>query len=140
MAEDSPAFYDRGASGAAGELIAAAHFMRQGFHVYRSESQSAPFDLVIYRDGQCQRVEVKVATVTMNIASGCRAISFAMPRNEEWDLLAIVLDHDKVFVWGRDHTLPWMRDRVREYALTLPERDHWKRDYTRGGACYHEGH
>lgn len=84
-------YTDTGACGAAGELLASAHFLSQGYYVFRSQSQHSPFDLVIYRDGQCQRVEVKYATVLVS-HTGRKYLSYSKPRNREWDLLAVVLN------------------------------------------------
>lgn len=85
----------RGALGAASELVACAHLMSQGFHVYRCESPHAPFDLVAYRDGSLTRVEVKSAN----------GPSFSWPTNDEWDLLVVVaLDGTCVEVTDHDRS------------------------------------
>lgn len=89
----------RSTKGSIGELIACAELMRRGFHVFRCESPNAPFDLVAYRDGQCQRVEVK--TITFTERSDWRiAPSFVWPRNDEWDLLLVVGADADVFVFA----------------------------------------
>jgi PD-(D/E)XK endonuclease len=76
--------------GAASELIACVHLMRQGWHVFRCESPSCPFDLAAYRNGEFVRVEVKSITWT-NRARYAPAIPW--PVNDEWDLL-IAVDPD----------------------------------------------
>lgn len=82
--------------GAASELVAAAHLMRAGYHVYRACSNVAPVDLVALREGEpALRVEVK---------SGCEAKghhSFFKPKRDNWDLLMVVDTADRVFVFPR---------------------------------------
>lgn len=48
-----------GWAGAAGELLVAADLIRRGHVVFRAITAHAPFDLVSYRDGLLERVEVK---------------------------------------------------------------------------------
>lgn len=46
--------------GASSELKAAAHFMKQGFHVSRALDPQCPFDLVLTNDkGECALIDVK---------------------------------------------------------------------------------
>lgn len=79
-------FLTSSSKGAAAELIAVARLMAQGYHVYRCESPSAPFDLVSYRDGRLWRVEVK----SLGRRDQSCAPTFSAPANDEWDLLAVV--------------------------------------------------
>jgi hypothetical protein len=104
----------RNATGATSELIACAELMRLGFHVYRCESPAAPFDLVAYRDGRCLRVEVK--TVSYKVGPDGKPLfapTVCMPKNDEWDLLAVVgLDAD-VFLFEQGATAQEVRNAVR---------------------------
>ncbi len=54
--------YNRTLTGAASELIAAAHFMKKGWYVFRAESPNCPCDIIIMRGKICLRVEVKSGT------------------------------------------------------------------------------
>lgn len=89
-----------GSKGAAGELLACAHLMRQGWHVYRCASPHAPFDLIAWSAGTFVRVEVK----TSGKPDGATREHFGWPTNDEWDLLIVVTssgdcielaDHDR---------------------------------------------
>jgi hypothetical protein len=88
-----PSGYSSSAIGARSELVACAELMRLGFHVYRCESPTAPFDLVAYRDGRCLRVEVKSVTLKNQHPQ------FSWPKNAEWDLLVVVGDQADVFLF-----------------------------------------
>lgn len=82
-----PPWRNTAAKGAASELVACVYLLRQGWHVFRSQSSSCPFDLVAYRDGTFCRVEVK----SINWGSALRkGPSVAWPTNDEWDLLLVV--------------------------------------------------
>lgn len=95
-------------AGAIGELVACAHLMQLGYHVYRSESPAAPFDLVAYRDGVCHRVEVKCVTSTRN------SPQFSYPKNDQWDMLAVVITEDShVFLFEPTMSRLEMRNAVR---------------------------
>lgn len=48
-----------GTTGAAVELLVASQLMLAGWHVFRSLSPCAPFDLVAFKDGTTMRLEVK---------------------------------------------------------------------------------
>ena len=50
---------NRPTTGAVSELSVAAHCLSLGFSVFRSMCSSAPCDLILLRDGQCIRVEVR---------------------------------------------------------------------------------
>lgn len=99
----------RAVRGAASELLACAALMKAGYHVYRSESPTAPFDLVAYRDGRCLRVEVKSVTEK---AVSCAPV-FGWPRNKEWDLL-VAVGLDRVFCFDSDTTWEDARNAIRE--------------------------
>lgn len=108
--------YNKALTGASAELRAAAHFMDEGYYVFRAVAAASPVDLVIYREGVCHRVEVKSATFS---SSG---VGFTRPRNNEWDLLAIA-DVDKVFVFGPERSHEDMRDEMRKH-YAHPEPPH----------------
>jgi hypothetical protein len=72
--------------GAANELTACVHLMRQGYDVYRCQAPTAPFDLVAHKAGQLWRVEVKSIAVS---ADG-RHVGFGWPKNDQWDMLILV--------------------------------------------------
>jgi len=82
--------------------------MRLGYYVYRCESPVAPFDLVAYKGGQCIRVEVK--TVTPHPT----APDFSRPKNDQWDLLAVVADATVFFFEPTTPVLD-MRNAFRDY-------------------------
>ncbi len=84
----------RSKRGAMSELIAAVHFMDDGWDVFRSESPACPFDLVIHKAGVLYRVEVKSATIKTEGYTP----AFALPRNDQWDRLAIVHPDHRVLV------------------------------------------
>lgn len=50
-----------GKVGAIAELVVCADLIRRGFEVFRSVSQDCSCDLIVLKDGQAQRVEVKTA-------------------------------------------------------------------------------
>lgn len=86
------------ARGAASELIASAHLMELGYHVFRSLSASCPCDLIAYKGGELLRVEVKSASI---MAGKTYNPSFPRPSNDEWDLLVVVSDDRRVVVLPR---------------------------------------
>ena len=93
----------RGTRGAISELVATTYYLDAGWSVFRSESPNAPFDLAIYKAGRLLRVEVK--TVTTSVGT----VLLSWPRNEEWDLLAIV--HDTAG-WVTDYAAGMSRSEV----------------------------
>lgn len=95
--------------GAASELRACAALMDQGYHVFRCEAPTAPFDLVAYRDGICLRVEVKTGSTHPDRPN---SPTFTWPRNDEWDLLVIV-SHHAVLQFPAPATYEEVRDAVR---------------------------
>lgn len=106
-----PSELNRSDKGAVSELVVCTELARAGYHVYRAESPSAPFDLVAYRDGQCLRVEVK------GIGQQAKekfAPSFSWPRNSLWDLLAVV-GQDRVFFFDSATTVDEARDVLRAH-------------------------
>lgn len=120
-------YTDKGAKGAAGELITAAYYLARGYYVYRSEGQHAPFDLVVYKDGSCTRVEVKTAGICVYEQTGNRMISFPTPpKNADYDVLAVVVD-DTVLIFDRNMSMSKIRDEVRKVVQAMPEKDHWTR-------------
>jgi hypothetical protein len=75
------------ARGAAGELLASAHLMGLGYHVFRALAASCPCDLIAYKEGEVLRVEVK----SIRYAPTYRYNPvFPKPTNEDWDVLAVV--------------------------------------------------
>jgi hypothetical protein len=119
-----PAYTGKTAKGAASELIAVAYFLRQGYYVYRSESPHAPFDLMIYKDGVSQRVEVKSVPVRLSPDGKDRWVTVSYPRNDEWDLLAFVVDESCVRVYGKeDHET--LQSDLREVVDQLPHHPEW---------------
>lgn len=120
-------FTDSGAKGAASELIACAHFLKQGYYVYRSEGQHAPFDLVVYKGGALLRVEVKSVSIQVNASTGARSCTFARPKNEEYDLLAVVID-DHVIVFERGSLMTDCMAAVRQVVAAMPDQGHWGED------------
>lgn len=109
----------RGVTGAASELVVCAELMRLGYHVFRCESPTAPFDLVAYRDGQCLRVEVKSLSFQQNSAP-----VVSVPTNDEWDLVAYVGRDADVFVFQPQPSADALRrlvhDRVRAHYGFAP--------------------
>jgi hypothetical protein len=75
----------RGNRGAASELLASAHLLALGYHVFRVLSPHCPVDLIAWQDDETpQLVEVKSAS---RVGA---SISFARPRNDMWGLLVVV--------------------------------------------------
>lgn len=71
------------ARGAASELLASAHLMAQGYHVFRALAASCPCDLIAWRaDEPALRVEVKTGNPVRS--------TLPAPSNDEWDLLLVV--------------------------------------------------
>jgi hypothetical protein len=102
--------YSSGTTGAASELIVCAELMRLGFNVFRCESPHAPFDLIAYRDGRFLRVEVKTVSLQKT------APTFAVPKNDEWDLVALVSKATgDVFFFESGATYRVMHDTIRPH-------------------------
>lgn len=98
MSGGKPTKISSGNVGAASELMACAHLLTEGYHVFRSESPNCPFDLVAYRNGEMLRIEVK----TLN-RTGPAALSYPRPGNNEWDRLVLVdYESQRVFVIDPD--------------------------------------
>lgn len=106
--------YSSGTTGAASELIVCAELMRLGFHVFRCESPHAPFDLIAYRDGQFLRVEVKTVSLQKT------GPTFGLPKNDEWDLLAIVSKLGEVFLFESGATYRVIHDTIRPHLGFAP--------------------
>jgi hypothetical protein len=111
--ESSATWTSRSGKGAASELIASVHLLRQGYHVYRSMAGTAPFDLVAYRDGVLLRVEVKSAT--MKPGNDRYAPCFTWPANEDWDLLLVADDETGKCVEITSHNPSVGRNQFREH-------------------------
>lgn len=106
-ASDSP--LGRSHRGAASELLVCAALIGAGYHVYRAESPHAPFDLVAYQDGVCQRVEVRSITVHPDER---HAPTFPWPKHSDWDLLAVA-GIDRIFFFDAATAVDEARDIVR---------------------------
>lgn len=111
-------YTDTGGHGAASELIACAYFLKKGWYVYRSQGQHAPFDLVLYREGQVIRVEVKSVSITEG--RNTKSPGFAWPVNDQWDWLALVLPDGQVMTFHFGTTKRVAREAVRA-VLGLPQ-------------------
>jgi len=95
--------------GAMGEMAASAYLLQKGYLAFRNVSPHGPFDLVAYRDGTLDRVEVKAST--RNNRTGRRY--FSWPVNDEWDRLIVIdaesmtcaldLYHDDAISWRADN-------------------------------------
>ena len=134
MFEDMPSLaIPKATVGAASELRACAELMRLGFHVFRSESPHAPFDLVAYRDGEIMRVEVKTLR-----QQGTFAPSFTFPRNNEYDVLCLVAP-ERFFFFDSSLTPDEVRSAVRVAYGLQPVYDNWEYPPcgTTGGAGHH---
>lgn len=86
-------WYSTSAKGAASELLACVYFLKAGCHVFRSESPSCPFDLVIHRAGLLSRVEIK--SLVWRSVEPARYVHAAgpvvsWPANDDWDILVVV--------------------------------------------------
>jgi PD-(D/E)XK nuclease superfamily protein len=81
-------------TGALSELLACAEMLRRGYHVFRSVSPSCPCDLILMRDGQLIRAEVKSG----NIYKPSGKIGYAKPRNNTYDMLIVVLPDGTLLV------------------------------------------
>ena len=102
-------FASRSSHGAASELIACAALMEAGYDVFRAQAAHCPFDLVIHRDGQLLRVEVKSLSARADYAP-----CFTWPRTTAWDLL-VVVGPDRVFCFDPDTSQIEARDTVRAH-------------------------
>jgi len=76
------------AQGALSEFRAANELLARGAHVYRSISPSAPFDLVIYYEGELYRVEV-----TTGHYSAAGTLFHPPKDSSKYDILAVVHDN-----------------------------------------------
>lgn len=84
-------------TGAASELIASAHLLKSGYHVYRALTAIAPVDLIAIRgDEPPIRVEVKSGCV-----SAADYHTFFTPKSDNWDLLIVVDREGNVFEYPR---------------------------------------
>lgn len=103
----------RGTRGAVSELQACVYLMNKGYHVFRAQSPSCPFDLVAYNAGRCIRVEVK----TLTRVEPYDSLGYAQPRNDEWDLLIVVDPGGECFEFlpGYDY-----RETIKEIGLCTP--------------------
>lgn len=106
------------ARGAASELIASAHLMAQGYHVFRALASSCPCDLVAYRTGETPlRVEVK--SVMTPPAGTKNSSSFSTPANHEWDILILVSNIHPIVQLPYDPSAANLRAAYRK-AVGLP--------------------
>jgi len=84
--------------GSAFELIVSADLLGKGYHVYRSMTMCAPFDLAAYKDGICKKVEVKS---TFNKEKKLAKCNFALTVKEiNYDVLALVDRTNKFIFYG----------------------------------------
>ena len=81
-----------GVVGGMHEMLVCVDLLRRNFFVYRSVTQSAPFDLMAFKDGKYYSVEVTTGNYT---ASG----GFYRPVKDasKFDVLAIVMHDGKIF-------------------------------------------
>ena len=86
-----------GVTGAIYELAVCAWFLQNGYYVFRSVSQSAPFDLVVYRDGELIRVEVTSGVIGKN-----GNVSWEKHIPENYDIAAVIVPPNDLFIFDND--------------------------------------
>lgn len=80
-----------GAVGAASEMIVCVDLINKGWEVFRAVSPASPCDLLIMRDGELLRVEVK----TGSFSKGTNVPFYPRPKHSDaYDLLAIALGQE----------------------------------------------
>lgn len=122
------------AAGAASELIASAHLIAQGYHVFRALAASCPVDLVAYRGGELLKVEVKTATVRPETRY---APSLPYPTNDEWDLLVVILSTGQVLTLEPRDTREELRADFLALLHPLGLQTQQQRRCSTGGRRYH---
>lgn len=79
--------------GALAELVVSADLLKRGFHVFRAVSPAASCDLLVMRDGQIWRVEVKTAQRSTD-----GSLTYDKPRDRaRFDVLALMVGSDVVY-------------------------------------------
>jgi hypothetical protein len=81
-----------GVAGAISELLVSADLLRRGLPVFRAVSAAAPCDLIVLRDGQALRVEVRSGTYGREV-DGLPTIYFPLGDKDRgrFDVLAVVV-------------------------------------------------
>ena len=77
--------------GAAGELIVCADLLRKGYGVFRSVSPHCAFDIIAYRNGAFDRIEVRTRRLNNDGGSSCppgenRADVYAVVSNSSFEV------------------------------------------------------
>jgi hypothetical protein len=80
-----------GSIGAAHEMLVCVDLLRRGYHVYRSVSPSAIFDLVVFRGDEMLSVEV-----TTGRYSPQGGIAHSPKDSSKFDVLAVVMRDGKI--------------------------------------------
>ena len=75
------------------ELLVCCDLIKKGWFIFLNTSPSSPFDIVAYKNKYLLKVEVKTGFI--NSATG--TLTYAQPRNKEYQALAVyVKNNDKV--------------------------------------------
>lgn len=80
-------FTSTGSFGASSELRASCFLLERGYNVFRSVSQSCPFDLVAEKDGRLLKVEVTTGQKSL----GNVVIHNKKQEIKSWDILIVVM-------------------------------------------------
>lgn len=84
---------NRGATGAASEMVVGADLLMAGYEVYRAMSPSSPCDLLIMKDGVTRRVEVR--TGRRNPTTGSVFCPTSQKDVGRYDVLAIYIPEER---------------------------------------------
>jgi len=95
-----PGIRASGTTGAISELRVSADLLYKGYSVFRALSPNCPCDLAILKGDKLLKIEVKT---TCYSPSG--AVVYPKPKNDCYDILALVLD-DKIIYKPALETIP----------------------------------
>jgi hypothetical protein len=79
-----------GTQGAIAELKVAAYLAERGYAVFRAVSPNSLCDLIVWKDGKAQRIEVKTGQI---LATGGISATYPKP-GRYFDILAVVLPNE----------------------------------------------
>lgn len=77
--------------GTLSELVISADLLARGYHVFRAVSPACPFDLVIYKNGRLQRVEVKTRNTERELSENHKMRRFKEIEEGKYD---VYVDYD----------------------------------------------
>jgi hypothetical protein len=94
--------------GSTAELIACTYFLQKNYYVFKSLNMISPFDLIVHKESISYHVIVKTLTITDS-----RSPTVGIPRNSQWDLLAVVnIDENRTHIFEAKYSIDEIRSQL----------------------------